>query len=187
MGRNKEENKVMEHLMTYGWAYLLILIAIGAMSYFGVFGGEPARCDELTNPGADCQCSTAYAEDYDNCKNAQFKAQGVQVCRELIDYHASNDYEAHGVFMADVNTLEETQVVAVELEGPSRFKRFESDQENGTKYLHAVECNTRAFVCPRQCEPDVTNGCFCYRLILRTYIDGGNLTELVDRVMEVEI
>lgn len=28
---------VMEFLMTYGWAILVVLVAIGALAYFGVF------------------------------------------------------------------------------------------------------------------------------------------------------
>ncbi len=34
-----EENKVMEFLMTYGWAILVVLVAISALVYFEVIGG----------------------------------------------------------------------------------------------------------------------------------------------------
>lgn len=32
-----EESKAMEFLMTYGWAILVAIIAIGILTYFGVF------------------------------------------------------------------------------------------------------------------------------------------------------
>jgi hypothetical protein len=37
MSKQKKAQAAMEFLMTYGWAILVVLIAIGALSYFGVF------------------------------------------------------------------------------------------------------------------------------------------------------
>ncbi|MBI3036442.1 hypothetical protein HYY73_01620 [Candidatus Woesearchaeota archaeon] len=39
----------MEFLMTYGWAILVVLVVIGALSYFGVLSPStllPEKCNE---------------------------------------------------------------------------------------------------------------------------------------------
>ncbi|MBD3163915.1 hypothetical protein GF323_01835 [Candidatus Woesearchaeota archaeon] len=44
----KRAQAAMEFLMTYGWAILVVLVAIGALAYFGVLSPErflPERCD----------------------------------------------------------------------------------------------------------------------------------------------
>ena len=46
----------MEFLMTYGWAILVVLVAIGALAYFGVLNpGKylPASC--VITPGISCE------------------------------------------------------------------------------------------------------------------------------------
>ena len=43
----KKSQAAMEFLMTYGWAILVVLVAIGALAYFGVLSPErflPAKC-----------------------------------------------------------------------------------------------------------------------------------------------
>jgi len=43
----KKSQAAMEFLMTYGWAILVVLIAIGALSYFGILSPDrflPMRC-----------------------------------------------------------------------------------------------------------------------------------------------
>ena len=58
MGGIKLEKKgqaAMEFLMTYGWAILVVLIAIGALAYFGVLNPSrflPASCTLM--PGLSC-------------------------------------------------------------------------------------------------------------------------------------
>jgi hypothetical protein len=45
---NHKSQAAMEFLMTYGWAILVVLIAIGALSYFGVLSPDrflPSRCN----------------------------------------------------------------------------------------------------------------------------------------------
>ena len=34
---NRKSQSAMEYLMTYGWAILVVLIALGALFYLGVF------------------------------------------------------------------------------------------------------------------------------------------------------
>ncbi|RLE43123.1 hypothetical protein DRJ48_01790 [Candidatus Woesearchaeota archaeon] len=54
-GRMRKGQAAMEFLMTYGWAILVVLAAIGALAYFGVL--SPARFlpERCTGPaGMDC-------------------------------------------------------------------------------------------------------------------------------------
>ncbi len=51
----KKAQAAMEFLMTYGWAILVVLIAIGALAYFGVLNPSrflPATC--TISPGLGC-------------------------------------------------------------------------------------------------------------------------------------
>ncbi len=51
----RKSQAAMEFLMTYGWAILVVLVAIGALAYFGVL--DPARFlpERCTGPaGLDC-------------------------------------------------------------------------------------------------------------------------------------
>jgi len=42
---NKKSQSAMEYLMTYGWAILVVLIALGALFYLGVFSPKtPPTC-----------------------------------------------------------------------------------------------------------------------------------------------
>jgi hypothetical protein len=52
----KKAQAAMEFLMTYGWAILVVLAAVGALAYFGVLSPGnimPAKCD-LSPAGLDC-------------------------------------------------------------------------------------------------------------------------------------
>ncbi len=46
--KNKKGQAAMEFLMTYGWAILVVLIAIGALVYFGVLSPERFVQDSCT-------------------------------------------------------------------------------------------------------------------------------------------
>src|SRR3990167_3612887 len=35
---NKKSQAVLEFIITYGWAFLVVLVAVGALAYFGVIG-----------------------------------------------------------------------------------------------------------------------------------------------------
>lgn len=54
--KNKKGQAAMEFLMTYGWAILVVLIAIGALAYFGVLNPGrflPSSCTIM--PGISCE------------------------------------------------------------------------------------------------------------------------------------
>ncbi|MFT4326449.1 MAG: hypothetical protein ACMXYK_03020 [Candidatus Woesearchaeota archaeon] len=53
---NKKGQAALEFLMTYGWAFLVILVMIGALVYFGVLNTDrfiPDRC--VVSPGFSCE------------------------------------------------------------------------------------------------------------------------------------
>ena len=58
----KKAQAAMEFLMTYGWAILVVLAAIGALAYFGVLSPDrllPSKC--TLSPGfdfGDCKAAT---------------------------------------------------------------------------------------------------------------------------------
>jgi hypothetical protein len=57
----KQAQAAMEFLMTYGWALLVVLVAIGALAYFGVFSPQtflPGQC--VFFPGVSCEYVIAY-------------------------------------------------------------------------------------------------------------------------------
>lgn len=60
----KKGQAAMEFLMTYGWAILVVLVAIGALAYFGVLSPEkflPDKCIVSTGSGIFCQEFNAIA------------------------------------------------------------------------------------------------------------------------------
>lgn len=47
MVNNRKSQAALEFLMTYGWAILVVLVAIGALAYFGVLSPDaflPSKC-----------------------------------------------------------------------------------------------------------------------------------------------
>ena len=53
----KKGQAALEFLMTYGWAILVVLVAIGALAYFGVLRPErllPEKCIVATGSGLYC-------------------------------------------------------------------------------------------------------------------------------------
>lgn len=58
----RKAQAAMEFLMTYGWAILVVLAAIGALAYFGVLSPDkflPSKC--TTTPGFSCTEAAATA------------------------------------------------------------------------------------------------------------------------------
>jgi uncharacterized protein (UPF0333 family) len=62
--RNKKAQAAMEFLMTYGWAILVVLAAIGALAYFGVLSPDRFLPEKCTLPsGVACLDFTATNSD----------------------------------------------------------------------------------------------------------------------------
>ena len=52
---NRKSQAALEFIMTYGWAILVVLVAIGALAYFGVLSPDrflPSKC--TMQPGIAC-------------------------------------------------------------------------------------------------------------------------------------
>ena len=57
---NRKSQSAMEYLMTYGWAILVVLIALGALFYLGVFNPKtPSTC----NANAPLTCTDVLASE----------------------------------------------------------------------------------------------------------------------------
>ena len=57
MKKTKRGQAALEFLMTYGWAILVVLVAIGALAYFGVLSPErlvPEKCVIASGSGLFC-------------------------------------------------------------------------------------------------------------------------------------
>ncbi|MBW2989810.1 hypothetical protein KY358_05845 [Candidatus Woesearchaeota archaeon] len=64
VNKRRKGQAAMEFLMTYGWAILVVLVAIGALAYFGVLSPEkflPEKCVISTGSGIFCEEFTATA------------------------------------------------------------------------------------------------------------------------------
>jgi len=60
----KKGQAAMEFLMTYGWAILVVLAAIGALAYFGVLGPTKYLPEQCIGPaGMDCIDKPAVSTD----------------------------------------------------------------------------------------------------------------------------
>ena len=65
---NKKGQVALEFLTTYGWAFLVVLVMIGALSYFGVLNPENYISDSC-NFGTVLSCSGGYGMSYDGADN----------------------------------------------------------------------------------------------------------------------
>src|SRR3989344_731683 len=75
----------LEFIMTYGWAILVVLVAIGALSYFGVLSPDRFLPETCTLPaGISCLDQAAYSsiDEIDvNLKNSL----GMDITRITVD------------------------------------------------------------------------------------------------------
>ena len=63
--KNLKGQAAMEFLMTYGWAILVVLVAIGALAYFGVLNPEtllPEKCLIQSGSGLFCEKNLVNAD-----------------------------------------------------------------------------------------------------------------------------
>jgi hypothetical protein len=116
----KKGQAAMEFLMTYGWAILVVLAAIGALAYFGVLSPKnilPSSC--TVGAGFGCKDTKATAEsvqltllnnlgnDLDYI-NIQFTGDVVdKECDIIFDTGAADDPAWNGWYNDDPNNLGE--------------------------------------------------------------------------------
>jgi hypothetical protein len=93
---NKKSQSAMEYLMTYGWAILVVLIALGALFYLGVFSPKtPNTCTNL----APFTCQDVKFDDSDNQLTLRLGASGVN----SITYVPATAITLNGVACAVTN------------------------------------------------------------------------------------
>jgi hypothetical protein len=66
MKKTKRGQAALEFLMTYGWAILVVLVAIGALAYFGVLSPDrlvPEKCVIASGSGLFCDDYAATTDD----------------------------------------------------------------------------------------------------------------------------
>ena len=105
MKKNKSAQAAMEFLMTYGWAILVMLAAVGALAYFGVFDPErfvpktPCYCDgckvghmnEDDIPGGDDKiiiscCYSTYIDNASQCHRL----------RQIVEFNVTDYRDTYG-------------------------------------------------------------------------------------------
>lgn len=88
--RNNKSQAALEFIMTYGWAILVVLVAIGALAYFGVLSPDkflPSKC--FFPPGIGCvdhkATATSLAITIRNSLGYDITVDGVQadLCTSL--------------------------------------------------------------------------------------------------------
>ena len=70
---NRRAQAALEYLITYGWGFLVILVVMGALAYFGFFSPTryiPARCEF----GAQLEC-VDYQLSVDSSNDAHIRIQ----------------------------------------------------------------------------------------------------------------
>jgi len=89
--KNKKAQAALEFLTTYGWAFLVIIVMIGALAYFGVLSPEKF-VSERCNLGVEFQCSkdTTLADSGNSEITVRVTYMGEgQVNVTQIDFNAS--------------------------------------------------------------------------------------------------
>jgi hypothetical protein len=91
---DKKGQAAMEFLMTYGWAILAAVIAIGVLAYFGVFSpGKYVTGNAVVNPPFHIPAANAKASHGDN--------GGVQLA---LKNNGGEDYNIHSVSISNCGT-----------------------------------------------------------------------------------
>ncbi len=98
----KRAQAAMEFLMTYGWAILVVLVAIGALAYFGVLSPDkflPERCTGTS--GMDClDKASITADDTNGVVKFAFKnnlGQNINITGVISATSGSDDCEPSAV------------------------------------------------------------------------------------------
>ena len=160
MMKSKKSQVAMEFLMTYGWAILVAIIAIGVLAYFGVFSPstyeefeiyEEGNCKNGLLYGCYQGCWFGLVEDYNYLNETQINT--VNPCEEKCD----------SVY-ADKETCEQIEVDELELFNEERgIAKIRSKHRNSiyvqltTEWLDKnCECDNHDWKgksCPKGYEP----------------------------------
>jgi uncharacterized protein (UPF0333 family) len=88
----KKAQAAMEFLMTYGWAILVVLVAIGALAYFGVLSPDNFLPERCTGPaGLDCLDKATIDAGSDSVIFVLKNNIGFQVSQLSVDTASNGD------------------------------------------------------------------------------------------------
>lgn len=112
MDKNRKAQAAMEFLMTYGWAILVVLVAIGALAYFGVLSPEkliPDKC--VISPGSGVSCDdygAVAAGATTNAVNVRLKNVGadtITISKVSIETPSCSDEAAQNITAGSTGTF----------------------------------------------------------------------------------
>ena len=127
---NRKAQAAMEFLMTYGWAILVVLAAIGALAYFGVLSPDKILPERCTGPaGLDCLEKASMATT-----STSF------VLKNNLGFDISTTAIGNG---ADTTARDcEPNSTTISIEGGTATAIGNQTINNGQKFVVSVTCTT---------------------------------------------
>ncbi|MBR9676167.1 hypothetical protein GOV05_04105 [Candidatus Woesearchaeota archaeon] len=144
---NKRGQAAMEFLMTYGWAILVVLAAIGALAYFGVLSPEKLVPERTTFQAPFASSEKAVVRQSGNVSVALTNNFGSTVTIEtLTGYNGTGDCVAAGI-EASATSVSNGEVVILSwdcgtLVQGERFNADVSFSYSGTSGLTHIHTGT---------------------------------------------
>ena len=123
---SKSAQAAMEFLMTYGWALLVVLIAIAALAFFGLLNPGrflPEKC-EIT-PGLTCVGFTAMTNGSPNTQYSNITIllnNGLGINMENIEVNISNCHRVNTTAQLIQGETAEMTILNCSLTPNTRFK-----------------------------------------------------------------
>jgi len=126
---NKKGQAAMEFLMTYGWALLVVLIAIGALAFFGLLNPSrflPEKC-ELA-PGLTCMDFNAKYSSDTSTNVTILLNNGIGKTMKGVEINLT-DCDANAVGSFATITEGSTELIYINCSGPIANTRFKSNMK----------------------------------------------------------
>ena len=120
-GKNKKVQAALEFLMTYGWAILVVLIAVGALSYFGVLRTDTFFPDKCSLP-AGLACLDYRVESFKVVIVLQ-NTQGEAVTIDKVSVSANNQ-ECSGNETITLNNNDKAVITITECNNGEASQKF---------------------------------------------------------------
>ena len=121
-GKNKKVQAALEFLMTYGWAILVVLIAVGALAYFGVLKTDTFFPDKCILP-AGLACLDYRVESFKVVIVLQ-NAQGDAITIDKISVSANNQ-ECSGSESIALNNNDKAVITITECNNGEAGQKFD--------------------------------------------------------------
>ncbi len=128
----KRAQAAMEFLMTYGWAILVVLAAVGILAYLGVFNMDeriPSTCAlNPTGQGLDCETTPFFDAANDQIEFTILNGNAWDAIDIRVEDGSADDSCVGGFVSPDDQfnmTRGETQVVRVDCVGLTSGERYD--------------------------------------------------------------